>query len=145
MHSFVPPLQSTERNESKVSDCEMTDEDTEMKDTGDVHGMAWTRGEEEKSGCDVLTNIIKEFTSCMWDATESASPFPNIVMLGLSFLANLVSEEILNFILDMMKWWQREEVLLHKMELPENAKQLKYRKKKWVPNVAQFVGVFTKM
>lgn len=106
-----------------------------------IDGSLWIFGDEEKkSGCSWLAKIIREFAKMMWDPLNPASPFPNCLRLGLSFLMNLVSEEIMDFILDLIRWWQEEDVTFRTTTLPKNAKEMKRENKKCVPDLSQFVG-----
>lgn len=123
-----------------------SDECEELKEsdgpTCQVRGSLWKFGDEyEKSGCDLLAKIIEEFAKMVWDPMDASSPFPNCVRLGLYFLMNLVSEEIMDFILDLIRWWQEEDVTLQTTNLPNNAKELKRDNKHFVPDLSKFVGL----
>ena len=128
---------------STHDDVKMTDpesEDEEMKEP--IHGSLWEFGDEEKkSGCSLLARIIREFAKMRWDPLNASGPFPNCIMLGLSFLINLVSEQIMDFILDILRWWQDEDVSLRDWSLPQNSKQLKRDKLQCLPDLSQFVGM----
>lgn len=125
------------------NDCKMPDvasEDEEMKEP--IHGSMWNLGDvEKKSGCALLARIIGEFARMEWDPLQPAGPFPDCVALGLSFVVNLISEEVMDFILDILRWWQEEDVSLPNYKLPNNTKQLKREKKKLLPDLEQFVGL----
>ena len=138
-------IRESSDSESDINEQRMDVDDTkDESEIGDIDGSEWVFGDEEKkSGCAHLAKIIRAFAEMDWDPLNPAGPWPDCVNLSLTFLLNLVSEEILDFILDILRWWQEEEVSFEEVTIPTNAKKLKRDKKEFLPDLSQFVGVYT--
>lgn len=143
--AHIASMQHETESDSRFMDVDSEDSE-DLKERESAHeeivGSLWKFGDEEKkSGCAWLAKIIREFAKMIWDPLNAASPFPNCVRLGLSFLMNLVSEEIMDFILDLIRWWQEEDVTFRNTKLPKDAKEMKRENKSCIPDMSKFVGV----
>ena len=103
----------------------------------------WRPGSRIESGSALLDRFLQKMVSLRWAKDSAFPPWDNIFHCGCDaiFQVTGISEDDMDFILDVLHWWADSGEIMETDLLPKNADSLKAKHKAMFPDMGEFVGM----